>query len=451
MKLYYAKAFITENKNIFLYDALLESLHEIEENFYKIIESDNLSDEQEKFYYNYINEYNIRNIINPPQTEISHGYKTDIIERIINSHKKLLILSITNKCNMNCTYCIYHDKFNNIDEINHTMPFETAVKAIDNLLETSLNLEQAHIGFYGGESLLEFDLIKRCVEYIKSKSSGIKITFGTTTNGILLNNERIRRYFEDNNFQVSVSLDGPKILNDRYRITKLGKGSYATVISNLNLWYKENPDFVKSKVLINIVEAPPVYLKVLDDFFCGFPMYYSYSSFFCTPYFKSHMDVSDDNMKKIVERENSNFSKRFNDEVIRSYKNYLPRNLKFTPEKIIPGGVCMPIYMRWYVNSKGEYYPCERIEEKEEFCIGNVDRDINYEKIVSLFDNYIIKAKDKCNGCWGIKICGRCFKNIEESCDDLLNNLEKRYLYFLEKINGNKYALDKIDAISYII
>ena len=86
MKLYYAKAFITENKNIFLYDALLESLHEIEENFYKIIESDNLSDEQEKFYYNYINEYNIRNIINPPQTEISHGYKTDIIERIINSH-----------------------------------------------------------------------------------------------------------------------------------------------------------------------------------------------------------------------------------------------------------------------------------------------------------------------------------------------------------------------------
>lgn len=105
-------------KNIFLYDALLESLHEIEENFYKIIESDNLSDEQEKFYYNYINEYNIRNIINPPQTEISHGYKTDIIERIINSHKKLLILSITNKCNMNCTYCIYHDKFNNIDEIN---------------------------------------------------------------------------------------------------------------------------------------------------------------------------------------------------------------------------------------------------------------------------------------------------------------------------------------------
>ena len=323
MKLYYAKAFITENKNIFLYDALLESLHEIEENFYKIIESDNLSDEQEKFYYNYINEYNIRNIINPPQTEISHGYKTDIIERIINSHKKLLILSITNKCNMNCTYCIYHDKFNNIDEINHTMPFETAVKAIDNLLETSLNLEQAHIGFYGGESLLEFDLIKRCVEYIKSKSSGIKITFGTTTNGILLNNERIRRYFEDNNFQVSVSLDGPKILNDRYRITKLGKGSYATVISNLNLWYKENPDFVKSKVLINIVEAPPVYLKVLDDFFCGFPMYYSYSSFFCTPYFKSHMDVSDDNMKKIVERENSNFSKRFNDEVIRSYKNCL--------------------------------------------------------------------------------------------------------------------------------
>lgn len=179
------------------------------------------------------------------------------------------------------------------------MPFETASKGYRQFIRNIVKFRTNTYGFYGGESLLEFDLIKRCVEYIKSKSSGIKITFGTTTNGILLNNERIRRYFEDNNFQVSVSLDGPKILNDRYRITKLGKGSYATVISNLKLWYKENPDFVKSKVLINIVEAPPVYLKVLDDFFCGFPMYYSYSSFFCTPYFKSHMDVSDDNMKKL--------------------------------------------------------------------------------------------------------------------------------------------------------
>jgi len=148
------------------------------------------------------------------------------------------------------------------------MPFETAKKAIDyyfSLFEESLELNpnrDASIGFYGGEPLLEFDLIKRCIEYTKQNYSRFEPQFNMTTNGTLLTRERAD-YLMENKVSIAVSLDGPKEEHDRKRVYANGEGTFDDVMRNVSYLISKGYDKI---------HALPVYdwktdiLKV-NDFF----------------------------------------------------------------------------------------------------------------------------------------------------------------------------------------
>ena len=82
-------------------------------------------------------------------------------------------------------------------------------KAIDFYLLSSGEMEKCSIAFYGGEPLLNLKLIKQCVEYVKSKTVGKKVSFVMTTNATLLNDETVD-YLQSENFEIMVSLDGSK-------------------------------------------------------------------------------------------------------------------------------------------------------------------------------------------------------------------------------------------------
>lgn len=97
-------------------------------------------------------------------------------------------------------------------------------KAIDFLKEHSQNAENRHIGFYGGEPLLNFELIERAVEYAK-KLFGEDMSFAITTNATLVN-DKIAEYFAKNNFNIIISLDGPQEMHDANRLMVNGTGSF---------------------------------------------------------------------------------------------------------------------------------------------------------------------------------------------------------------------------------
>jgi len=449
VKLYYSKLFNT-NIGKYLYDSLSNSLYKIDEKFYNLINSENIDTENKKYYDDYISEYNIRDVLTPSEIEIDHAYNSYNIKNLVDNHRRLLILSVTNKCNMDCTYCTYHEKFSNPNNKNDTMSFEIATKAIDNMIKKSLNLQQIHVGFYGGESLLEFELIKKCVNYTNSKGIGIINSFGLTTNGTLLFDAEIRRYFEDYNFQICISLDGPKSIHDRYRITHAGKGSYDSVIENIKLWYAENPEYVLKNVLINTVYAPPFHHKAIDDFFMEFPLNNGYNSLSPTSFFINNVnDYQNEYANKVITRRNTVYSDKYNDMAIDLYKNLYREEA--IPQMLIPGGPCIPIFQRWYINSKGDYYPCESVDESEEFCIGNVETDVNYEKIINIIDKYINTAKNKCKNCWAFRLCGRCYKNINDDCIKYLINLEKQCINYIENVKDDKKAKEKLDYEKYYI
>lgn len=118
---------------------------------------------------------------------------------------------ITHSCNLSCTYCYEKHKD------DRGMTFETAKNIVDTEIDYSNPEKEYEISFFGGEPFLEFDLIKKIVEYIENKSLSSNITFFATTNGTLLNNE-IKAWLKTKpNFVCGLSLDGNRIMHNTNR------------------------------------------------------------------------------------------------------------------------------------------------------------------------------------------------------------------------------------------
>lgn len=122
--------------------------------------------------------------------EIEH-LETDALENMYNDNLKGIILQVTQNCNLRCKYCVYSGSYVNRHHNNKRMTLNTAKAAIDFFWSHSSKSNNLSFGFYGGEPLLEFELIKETVKYIKEKFIGKKYTFTITTNATLLEEEQI--------------------------------------------------------------------------------------------------------------------------------------------------------------------------------------------------------------------------------------------------------------------
>lgn len=125
------------------------------------------------------------------------------------SARKTIMLTVTEKCNLNCTYCYEKNK------TLKTMNYETAIKIIDEELTVNDGYEECEIQFFGGEPFFEFELIKSVCEYIWSKQYPKKYQCFATTNGTLVHGE-IKKWLFNNkdNFICGLSLDGNKKAHD---------------------------------------------------------------------------------------------------------------------------------------------------------------------------------------------------------------------------------------------
>ena len=120
--------------------------------------------------------------------EIEHP-ETHNIKTLSEHYLNELVLQVTKQCNLRCKYCAYSGNYYNREHSSSRMRFETARKAIDFYLKRSDKFDKLSVAFYGGEPLLEFELIKKCVKYILENKGDKKVTFPMTTNGTLLTQE----------------------------------------------------------------------------------------------------------------------------------------------------------------------------------------------------------------------------------------------------------------------
>lgn len=335
-----------------------------------------------------------------------------------------LVLQVTRNCNLRCEYCIYSENKNK-DQRSHSndvMTFETAKKALDFYREHINDTDQAIIGFYGGEPLLEIGLIKKVVKYAEQIFEGREIHYSLTTNATLLTKDTID-FLLEHGFSTVISLDGPEKIQDRNRHFKDGGGTYQIVMSNLEKYYLAKPAD-SPNLAINMVIDPEVEYKDLESllglpFLADFRVYsspieedgrslplsddyidnYNYDLFLaCVQHFRAEKPVYP----------NGHIENRLSD---------INRDMEKLERGVLdsmgaPSGPCIPGKTKLFVDCFGNMYPCEKVNENAAMQIGSLDKGFDLEKIKALLNVSSLNA-DKCKKCWAFSLCNICETKVD--------------------------------------
>jgi uncharacterized protein len=145
-----------------------------------------------------------------------------------------MVLNVTNQCNLSCEYCYEYGEDRIVDTENGRQPKfmseETARQSVDFMLKESGANRMAHVTFFGGETLLNFPVLKKTIAYARQRAAelGKEVDFSLTTNATLLKPDIIE-FLAENRVGVTISIDGPKEVQDKFRVFHNGTGSYDIV------------------------------------------------------------------------------------------------------------------------------------------------------------------------------------------------------------------------------
>jgi uncharacterized protein len=184
------------------------------------------------------------------------------------SHITSLVLEVTDRCTFRCKYCVFGGGYEGKRVHGTTsMPFDIARRAIDFFLARRAHSHAPPaLSYYGGEPLLELDLLKQIVSYIGQVCNPSTVTHHLTTNGLALNQRRVRAFLAENGISLTVSLDGPAHLHDRSRRTVTGAPTHRLVENGLTKLMEEYPEYYKTQVMFNAVVYPGDVLEVIRYF-----------------------------------------------------------------------------------------------------------------------------------------------------------------------------------------
>ncbi|MCE5301652.1 MAG: radical SAM protein [Planctomycetaceae bacterium] len=192
----------------------------------------------------------------PAQQVVCRG-KQYSIKEFLKNHRRLLILELTQRCNLRCEYCCYGQQYPELRSHGEaTLSIDVAKNVVRDFL--SHQPQKCLIGFYGGEPLLEFELLQQIVWFTEELASryDVKPAFSLTTNGTLLTDEKIH-FLVKHGFNVMVSMDGPKDIHDRYRVFRDERqgqplGSYDVVRKNMARFAELYPEYLHRGVSVTL-------------------------------------------------------------------------------------------------------------------------------------------------------------------------------------------------------
>lgn len=368
------------------------------------------------------------NILSANPVQTLTGDAVENLDEILTNGVQNVTLEVTEKCNLRCKYCIYNTSHQEYREFGtRNMSWETAKKAVDFLKNHSSHTQDPHIGFYGGEPLINFELIKKVVKYAKENIEGI--TFALTTNAVLMT-EEAAQFFLENDFSVIISLDGPQDVHDENRILQDGSGSFKkTVEGAKRIVAKYQGSGKKSKIGFNIVTTGPNYFEKYDKIqsFIETEDWITEDIFILTsgedigpresPYFlpqsKEERDYIGEGYVPLARWEQEHKKGKmplFTDGVMD--KGMLTIHKRLLTDKPVTrygmNGCCVPGQRRVYVTVDGKFLHCEKVGNIPD--IGNVDQGFDKEKISKLYvKDFVSEATKYCKNCWAVNLCTLCY------------------------------------------
>lgn len=331
---------------------------------------------------------------------------------------KALCLHIAHTCNLNCSYCFASQgKFNGERGL---MSFEVGKRALDFLIENSGTRHNLEVDFFGGEPLMNFQVVKDLVAYARSieKDANKNFRFTLTTNGVLVDDDVID-FANREMSNVVLSLDGRKEVHDRFRVDYNGNGSFDKIVPKFQRFVEKrgNKDYYMRGTFTH---ANPDFLEdiktMLDLGFTELSM----EPVVCAPNDPSALTEADkaivmDQYEKLAElmlrkqREGKPFT----------FYHYMI-DLKSGPciYKRVSGCGSGTEYMA--VTPWGDLYPCHQFVGDDNYKLGNVFEGVKNTEIQNKFANSNVYTKLECKDCWAKLYCsGGCPANSYHATGDI--------------------------------
>lgn len=343
-------------------------------------------------------------------------FTEDIYQQYLKDFKKretvvkALCLHIAHDCNLACKYCFaeegeYHGR-------RALMSLEVGKKALDFLIANSGNRRNLEVDFFGGEPLMNWNVVKELVRYGRSKEQEFNknFRFTLTTNGVLLNDE-VMEFCNKEMANVVLSLDGRKEINDQMRPFRNGKGSYDLIVPKFQKFAKSRNQqkyYIRGTFTRNNLDFAQDVIHFAD---LGFEQM---------------------SMEPVVDADESPYAIREEDlpTIMKEYDKlaleYIKRAKEGRPFNFfhfmidLTQGPCVAKRLSGCgsgteylaVTPWGDLYPCHQFVGQEDFLLGNVFEGIKKKETVDEFKLCNVYAKPKCQECFARYYCsGGCAAN----------------------------------------
>ncbi len=343
-------------------------------------------------------------------------FTEDVYENAIEnfSHRptvvKALCLHIAHDCNLACRYCFaeegeYHGR-------RALMSFEVGKQALDFLIANSGNRRNLEVDFFGGEPLMNWQVVKDLVKYGREqeKKHGKNFRFTLTTNGVLLDDE-VMEFCNREMANVVLSIDGRKEVHDFMRPFRKGKGSYDLIVPKFRKFAESrNQDryYVRGTFTRHNLDFAKDVLHLAD---LGFKQI-SVEPVVALP--EEEYALREEDIPQICEEYD-----RLAAEMIKRHRE--GKEFNFFHFMIdLTGGPC--VYKRLSgcgsgteylaVTPWGDFYPCHQFVGEEAFLMGNVFDGLKASELQEEFKGCNVYAKEKCRNCFAKFYCsGGCAAN----------------------------------------
>ena len=333
------------------------------------------------------------------------------------------------------------------------MSLNTAKKAVDFYIDRYKGgtiVKSPNIGFYGGEPLMNMDVIIDCIKYVRQRERDInkKIGMRICTNATLLNKGNISP-FVDNEIDLQISIDGPEKEHDRNRIYRNGRGTFNKIIEFLEYVYAKYPIYYRQHLVFNCTVTPGSSLLELNNFFMNNQLVNQNIRLIgnLNTLDTSYLEECEYNYNQAYELkslaklyyESAHSAGRkkitfIDKEINKIYASLYKRPIYESGYDLFPiKGPCEAGIRKLFVTWDGTFYPCEKINPS--FSIGSLSKGFEHGRIREFWIGFVKLLNDKeCLTCWAVRHCTNCFvtlgkdgyfsfSNKKEFCRTVKSNL----------------------------
>ena len=327
------------------------------------------------------------------------------------------IISITEQCNLRCTYCCYSGDYKNNRKHSTSLMSTKDIDEVFGYIQVHCKKDSLKVAFYGGEPLTNFSTLRYAI--LKARAIwGNAVEISVSTNGVLLTKDKVD-WLVEQNVRLDISIDGGKYTHDSQRKDIIGNGSFEKIYAAISYINKKHPSFFKENVLLLMTLVSLSSLEQIAE--------------------EWHNDTI---LKKLPPTKISSISPNFakgvplvdyDEQVLRYirlldiyevHRDWLVLKVFFDQciaywlnrpiikvDGLVPMSTCLPKTNKLYIDSNKHISVCEKFCDK--YPIGTINDGVDWEIANNIVKGYFGKRKDRCGTCPAIRMCNLCLTAVE--------------------------------------